>query len=355
MQSCHFKKGDVITKKGDVADSFHVIMTGTVAIRAGTDAQEVFLGSLKRGDLVGDIGFLSYLHIRTADAIASSAVHTFRMDRSEFWDIINKMWLVLSKDLTKWNLPGCVLSIAERKLLTNFVTLKRYPRGYCILKKGQLGKHLYLILTGFVKLDASNASKGALVLGPNTYFGEGSLASTPSMRDDEIEAHQHGQSDDVYVVEDCNILVIKETALNKIPTFSKFVTASLMNASKIKKKSDRVLERTKALKEKIEKNQNFSIEDYATDEQGVTLSPEKQLELDFQAKRSQVVQSDQICANPTELCVVDVLGDPWSLFGLLGHPNTNRRKRSDDVKIRGRGRWTPNLAEEGKSHRPFSK
>lgn len=353
MQYCQFRKGDYITRKGETADSIHVIMTGTVKINdhdADKGGQVVFLGTLKAGDLVGEIGFLDLNHIRTADAIVTSGhCQTMKLDRTTFWNIIDKMWVALSKDLTKWNIPGCHLSLSERQLLTNFVSVQRFSRGQYILKKGEVGKNLYLILTGFVKLDSNEQ----LILGPNNYFGEESLASLH---------HEGGQPDDAHVVsEDCNILVIQEAALKKIPTFAKFVTATLTNASKLKKKKgERTSQsaRSKILQQKIA--QNHSTEDHhSSGKEGTnTLTREEQLKLDESVKKSNVLLSDQICTDDLDLCVIEVFNanNLFNFFGLLG-TSTSSKKRSGEKKSKSKkdsDKHRHKVAEEGQSHKPFS-
>lgn len=75
-----FNKGDVIFRRGDLADSMHVIVYGEVRI------EETGI-TLKTGDIIGEIGLFSPLAERTATLICESDTETLTVTKSKVMEL----------------------------------------------------------------------------------------------------------------------------------------------------------------------------------------------------------------------------------------------------------------------------
>jgi CRP/FNR family cyclic AMP-dependent transcriptional regulator len=73
-------KGDVIFRRGDLADSMYVIVQGEVRI------QETGI-ILKKGDIIGEIGLFSPLNERTATLICESDSETLTVTKAKIMEL----------------------------------------------------------------------------------------------------------------------------------------------------------------------------------------------------------------------------------------------------------------------------
>ena len=83
-RSLGFSFGDVLMREGDEADSLYVLVSGRArVVQAGTSGEEVVLGSLTAGDVVGETALL-HGGRRNATVRASGDVSALRLDRETF-------------------------------------------------------------------------------------------------------------------------------------------------------------------------------------------------------------------------------------------------------------------------------
>lgn len=75
-----FNKGDVIFRRGEPADSIHVIVRGEVRI------EETGV-TLKQGDIIGEIGLFSPLNERTATLVCDSDSETLTVTKSKVMEL----------------------------------------------------------------------------------------------------------------------------------------------------------------------------------------------------------------------------------------------------------------------------
>lgn len=76
----YFSKGDVIFRRGDEADSMHIIVQGEVRI------QETGI-ILKKGDIIGEIGLFSPLNERTATLTCESDSETLTVTKPKIMEL----------------------------------------------------------------------------------------------------------------------------------------------------------------------------------------------------------------------------------------------------------------------------
>ncbi len=78
-ESRELKAGDLLIEQGTIERSMYVVLCGTLEVLRRDDGHEVKLADLKRGDLVGEIGFVREA-LRTATVRATSDVTVLRFD-----------------------------------------------------------------------------------------------------------------------------------------------------------------------------------------------------------------------------------------------------------------------------------
>lgn len=101
--------GNFLYFKGDVPDSFHLIISGEVEIcvegRSTTQTKEHVIATLKAGDIVGEMGFAlktgkKHVPHRTASAKAKTNVLLFEIS-DKIFETTPHMLLVVYKNLCK--------------------------------------------------------------------------------------------------------------------------------------------------------------------------------------------------------------------------------------------------------------
>jgi putative ABC transport system ATP-binding protein len=82
----YFFADDVLVRQGDAADCLYVLVRGEVRVVVRESAQVAVLGPYS---VVGELGLLSG-RPRTADCIATMETLALRVDRDDFWTLLEE-------------------------------------------------------------------------------------------------------------------------------------------------------------------------------------------------------------------------------------------------------------------------
>lgn len=194
LERRHYKAGEVIIKQGEDADSFYVLVNGTVEVERERPHRPLqSIATLNKGDYFGEIGLLEGVK-RTASVRASegSSVEVLVMDRATFADFVATSQLteeeiaavvrerVLSLQLAK-ALPMLTPEQIKR-VYPQFETLT-YGPGEEILRQGEPADRFYILVSGRCEvIDHRSDGRDVTVdwREPGEYFGEiGLLQNQP--------------------------------------------------------------------------------------------------------------------------------------------------------------------------------
>lgn len=107
----HFQPGETIVRQGDLADTFYIIVSGTVAVLSvEDDGREHFLNALSDGDYFGEIGLMAGGR-RIATVRAITSVHAMAFDREAF-----RRWIAKSPDIHNDLLHTAVDRLGEKMM-----------------------------------------------------------------------------------------------------------------------------------------------------------------------------------------------------------------------------------------------
>jgi NADH dehydrogenase len=93
----HYETGEAIIRQGDLADTFYVIVRGTVEVVRTENGQETALARFAAGDSFGELGLLQHRR-RAATVRAVEPVDVIELGRSDF-DLLAGTWKNLSQSL----------------------------------------------------------------------------------------------------------------------------------------------------------------------------------------------------------------------------------------------------------------
>ena len=109
----HYADCEVITTEGIMSNNAYVVLKGSVRLTKKIDKKVVAVGTLKEGDVFGEMGLLSK-SVRTANVSAMGDVTVGVIDKESFDEAMNG----LSEDL-----KPIILSLVERlKITTELLT-----------------------------------------------------------------------------------------------------------------------------------------------------------------------------------------------------------------------------------------
>lgn len=82
-----FGRGDVVVSEGDPTEDFYVVAKGEAEVSQMVDGAEVYLRTLRAGDVFGEIG-LMLGSPRTATVRAVTGLAVVRLGRHDFWEVM---------------------------------------------------------------------------------------------------------------------------------------------------------------------------------------------------------------------------------------------------------------------------
>jgi CRP-like cAMP-binding protein len=174
--------GAVVVDQGDVGDSFFVIVSGTVEVERDDER----LAVLGPGEFFGEMALLSDAP-RSASVVTTSEAELFEIKRSLLDDItaqypsVEKVMMKfcrerLLRDIVRSTLFEGMSEDLVREMVEAFKT-KRVDAGKTIVKQGNKGRGLYVIMTGEVDVtrDDGEGEHSVSRLREGEVFGEMSL------------------------------------------------------------------------------------------------------------------------------------------------------------------------------------
>jgi CRP-like cAMP-binding protein/Zn-dependent protease len=186
--------GQVVFRRGAVADAFYVVRSGTIRIEDEDqdDGDTVVLTTLARGDAFGELGLLGSAP-RAATARAVGRTTLFRVDKASFDGL-------LADDITAPSFAPTMQAYAELRALSVFRGLSTadlalvlehgawvsVAPGEVLIEQGAPGDAFYALGTG--QVDVVRDDEVITTLGPGEHFGEVALL-TDAPRNATVIAH----------------------------------------------------------------------------------------------------------------------------------------------------------------------
>lgn len=184
---CSFSPGDILCKQNQVDSHVYIIIMGEVEVSEDIDGENLVLAYLGRGEIFGEISaFFNMPRVSTVRVskpsvlleIPGSLLVGLSVDHIELRDAVIKRYreritdtAFRSVDLFRY-LPTEILSDLQDQ--SSILSL---PKGSEIVKEGEPGDALYMIVHGKVQVshNENNESAKLATLESGEYFGEWSL------------------------------------------------------------------------------------------------------------------------------------------------------------------------------------
>ncbi len=184
-----FDINDRIIREGEMGDSFYIIARGSAdVVKKAPDGKEIKVATVAEGSFFGEFAFFNDSE-RHASVIVRQEMDALEIGRSELEELTRRyprMKEVL-RDFYRQRLLGSLLAISplfqpfsddeKKELLEQFIP-EKYELGDIIIKQGQEGDGLYLILNGEVIVNVKAPEGGVhevARLSEGAFFGEISL------------------------------------------------------------------------------------------------------------------------------------------------------------------------------------
>ena len=188
------RDGQAAFRRGDVADAFYVVRTGTIHIE-DEDLEEGdtrIITTLGRGDAFGEFGLMGS-GVRAATARAEGEVTLFRVDKASFDRL-------LADDIDAPDFAPTMQAYAELRGLPPFRALstadlalvlehgewRNVGPGALLIEQGEAGDTFFVVGAGQVDVDRDGEIVASL--GPGEHFGEIALL-TDAPRNASVIAH----------------------------------------------------------------------------------------------------------------------------------------------------------------------
>ncbi|MFQ5450409.1 MAG: cyclic nucleotide-binding domain-containing protein [Nitrospinaceae bacterium] len=86
----HFSDGDVIVTEGIISNNAYIVLSGEVQITKKVDKKTIVIGSLKKGDVFGEMGLISQT-VRSATVSAIGDVTVGFIEKENFDRILQSL------------------------------------------------------------------------------------------------------------------------------------------------------------------------------------------------------------------------------------------------------------------------
>jgi CRP-like cAMP-binding protein len=184
-----FDVGDRILREGEASDGFYIIARGSAKIvKKDPEGNELHIADIQEGSFFGEFGFLNDSE-RHASVVVTQEMEALEIGRAELQKVLEKYPNIANVlvQFYRERLLSSLLAISplfqpfgddEKQSLLSEFELKEYDLGSIIIKQGQEGDGLYLILAGQVVVNVKTESgemHEVALLTEGAFFGEISL------------------------------------------------------------------------------------------------------------------------------------------------------------------------------------
>lgn len=177
VQVFHYKKGDLIIKKGDVGAIFYMIKSGNVKCTDLGKGSDLELGP---GEYFGERALLLD-EPRAGNVYALDDVTLLALDRVNFENLLGPLRETLDYNLGIRVLKSvpllAKLEQKERSKLVKELVERHFKAGAYIIKQGEPGSEFFIVKNGELKVTATNSGAEVEIggLAAGEYFGEQAL------------------------------------------------------------------------------------------------------------------------------------------------------------------------------------
>lgn len=184
MTRRHVNPGACIIKEGEHGHSFFVLVSGRMRVEKSSELQPILLAHLGEGAFFGEMALLQD-GARTASVYAEEESEILELDRALLEGLVARHPLVAKvlRDFYQQRLLTTAMAVhpffqpftpSERRMLGAQFQARAFAAGEVLIKEGDRGQGLYLLLSG--ALEVSSTRGGVLAtLGPGEMVGEMSL------------------------------------------------------------------------------------------------------------------------------------------------------------------------------------
>lgn len=188
MEMVSFSMGEIIISEGEQSECAFLIFSGKVRIfKQGPDGKPITLGTLSRGDLLGEFAIIKQ-GIRSASVRASEDAVLFRIDYKDFQKLLDdtpelrqyyEKYIQDKSVINFLRLTTFMGSLPPKQVISLLKQLesRSFSKDDLIIKEGDAGDRLYIIKSGEVKVVTDRDGKEVVLnyLVEGDYFGERAL------------------------------------------------------------------------------------------------------------------------------------------------------------------------------------
>ncbi len=174
----HFKRGDIIIKKGTPGDAFYIIYSGTVSVQSEDKKFKKHFGTY---DYFGEAAILREEN-RSADVVAETEVVLYSIEKDKFKNFITNtnysaalQKLINIRDDGTWSLLSSsrflkFFTPTQRALFESLLVSAEIPEKGVLIKEGEKIKEIFLLREGTVVV--SRKKENAAILQTGDLIGQ---------------------------------------------------------------------------------------------------------------------------------------------------------------------------------------